>query len=107
MSTLATLPLAFSGMALLSLSMERHSRQAAAQRRMAWRPAGWAMLAISLAVALLHGNWRFGLVEWIGTTGAAAALVVLTLAWRPAMLPAAAGIAAALGLAGGIGIAWA
>ncbi len=107
MSALATLPLAFSGMALLSLSMDRHLRQVATQRRMAWRPAGWALLAASLAIALLHGNWRFGLVEWIGVAGAAAALVVLTLAWRPAMLPAAAGIAAALGLAAGLGTAWA
>jgi len=100
MTALATLPLAFSGFALLSLSMDRHLRQAAVQRHQARRPGGWALLALSLAVALLSGNWRFGLVEWTGIIAAAAALVVLVLVYRPRALSGAAAAGAVLGLVG-------
>ncbi len=100
MTAIATLPLAFSGLALLSLSMDRHVRQAAMRRRGARRPAGWLLLALSLAAALASDNWRFGLVEWTGIIAAAAALVVLVLVYRPRALLGAAVAGTVLGVAG-------
>lgn len=100
MTALATLPLAFSGLALLSLSMDRHVRQATARQHQARRPGGWALLTLSLAAAVLSDNWRFGLVEWIGILAAAAALVVLMLTYRPRALSAAAAVGTVLGLVG-------
>lgn len=104
MSALAALPLALAGMALNALSMDRHARQAELPRKPRWlRAGGWALLALSLAAALLAPNWRFALVEWIGLIGAAAAGVVLLLHYRPRLLVPAAITALALGTAA---LAW-
>lgn len=100
MSALASFSLAFGGMALTGLSMDRHARQAAFAIRARWlRPAGWLLIALSLVATLGAPNWRFALVEWIGLLGAAAGLVVLTLHYRARTLPAFALIGSALGLA--------
>ena len=109
MSALAALLLAVAGFALLALAMRRHAREAevpagwlglTAERR---RPAGFAVLAVSLAALLvLAPRWEFALIEWIGLIGAAAGLVALGL-WRaPRQVPrlalacGASGVAAAL-----------
>ena len=100
MSALAALPLALAGMALNALSMDRHARQAELARKPRWlRAGGWALIALSLAGALLAPNWRFALVEWIGLVGAAAAGVVLLLHYRPRLLLPATAAAFALGAA--------
>jgi len=106
MSAIAALPLAFAGMGLIGLSMDRHARQAAFALQARWlRPVGWLLLALSLAASLAGPNWRFAIVEWIGLLAAAAGLVVLTLYFRPrALAPLATG-AAVLGLAGWITLA--
>ncbi|HEY0596512.1 DUF3325 domain-containing protein [Sphingopyxis sp.] len=102
------LPLAFGGLSLLSLSMQRHAREAGVAIDPRWlRRLGWAAVLLSLAVAFVAPNWRFALVEWIGLLAAAAGLVVLTLYGRPRALPmlAAGGglLAAVAGLARMIG----
>lgn len=102
------LPLAFGGLSLLSLSMQRHARDAGVAIDPRWlRRLGWTAVLLSLAVAFAAPNWRFALVEWIGLLAAAGALVVLVLYGRPRALPlfAAGGglLAAAAGLARMIG----
>jgi len=98
MSAAAALPLAFAGLALIGLSMDRHARQAARVARPArQRPAGWLLLILSLAASLAAPNWRFAIVEWIGLAAAAAGLVVLTLYGRPRALAPLALAAATLG----------
>jgi len=97
------LPLAFGGLALLGLSMQRHARDAGVSIDPRWlRRLGWAAVLLSFAAALAAPNWRFALVEWIGLLAAAGGLVVLILYGRPRALPifAAGGglLAAAAGL---------
>lgn len=88
MSAAVVLPLAFWGLSLLSLSMQRHARDAGIAADPRWpRRLGWAGLLLSLAAALAAPNWRFALVEWVGLIAVAAALVVLTLYGRPRALP--------------------
>ncbi|KTE05344.1 DUF3325 family protein, partial [Sphingopyxis sp. H115] len=80
MSAAVVLPLAFGGLSLLSLSMQRHARDAGVTVDPRWlRRLGWAGIMLSLAVAVAAPNWRFALVEWIGLIAVAAALVVLAL----------------------------
>lgn len=101
MSALASLPLAFSGLALIGLSMDRHARQAGraiVDRRL--RVGGWVLLGLSLMAALASANWRFGLVEWVGVIAAGAGLVVLTLLYRPRWLLRAAIVGVVVGMAG-------
>jgi hypothetical protein len=104
MIALSTLPLAFGGLGLIGLSMDRHARQAAFKVKARWlRPAGWALVALSLAAVALTPNWSIAIVEWVGLAAAAAALVVLTLYHRPRMLaPFALGAAGVGALALGI-----
>lgn len=88
MSAALVLPLAFGGLSLLSLSMQRHARDAGITADPRWpRRLGWGGVLLSLAVAVAAPNWRFALVEWIGLMAVAAALVVLTLYGRPRALP--------------------
>jgi hypothetical protein len=101
MSAIAALPLAFSGMALIGLSIDRHARQAAfAIKARGTRAAGWLLLILSLAAELVAPNWRFAIIEWIGLAGAAAGIVVLILYHRPRILVALAAGGAALGVIG-------
>jgi len=99
MIALAALSLAFGGMALIGLSMDRHARQAGSATGPALRPIGWLLLGLSLAAALLASNWRFALVEWVGLLAAAAGTVVLVLLYRPRILPVLAIVAPLFGLA--------
>lgn len=101
MSAVAVLPLAFGGLSLIGLSMQRHARDAglAKQRPRGLRLLGWAGVLLSLAAAVSGPDWRFALVEWIGLFGVAAALVVLALYRSPRALPwlAAGGILIGIG----------
>ncbi|MBB6425052.1 DUF3325 family protein [Sphingopyxis sp. JAI128] len=75
-------------MSLLSLSMQRHARDAGVTADPRWaRRIGWAGVLLLLAAALAAPNWRFALVEWVGLAAVAAALIVLTLYGRPRALP--------------------
>jgi len=100
-SALAVLPLAFSGLSLIGLSMQRHARDAGLAANPRWlRGLGWVGVLLTLTVALAAPNWRFALVEWIGLLAAAAALVVLALYRRPRALPWLAAGGGVLGAAG-------
>jgi hypothetical protein len=91
MMSLASLLLALGGFAALSLSMQRHARQAGPRR---WLPGprylrwiGWSFLLLSLIIRLGKPDWRPAVVEWVGALGLAAAIVVVTLIYRPRLLP--------------------
>ena len=88
MNAVAVLPLAFGGLSLIGLSMQRHARDVGLATNPRWlRGLGCVGVLLSLTVALATPNWRFALVEWIGLLAAAAALVVLALYCRPRALP--------------------
>lgn len=72
--------------------------KAAAAQRGKLIIAGWVLIGVSLLSAVIAPNWGIGLVEWIGLMGAAAALAVLTLHYRPALLPPLAAGGVTLGL---------
>ncbi|WP_404334679.1 DUF3325 family protein [Sphingomonas sp. MMS12-HWE2-04] len=106
MSALAALLLAVAGFALLALAMRRHAREAEVKAE--WlrltpaqrRPAGYALLAVSLAALLmLAPRWDFALIEWIGLIAAAAGLVALGLWQAPRQMPRLALACGAGGLA--------
>jgi hypothetical protein len=91
MTGLSSFLMALAGFAALSLSMQRHARQAEVP---AWLPrpgllrwTGWAFLALSVLIRLPTPAWRIGIVEWVGELGLAALVVVLTLFYRPRFLP--------------------
>lgn len=101
MNAIAILPLAFGGLSLISLSMQRHARDVGLAKGPRWlRGLGWATVLLSLAVALVAPNWRFALVEWIGLFAVAAGLVVLALYSRPRLLPRLAAGGGLFGVAG-------
>ena len=93
---LAFLLLNYSGMSLLCLAMERHGpdllgRRLGKSARLGLRLAGWAVLALSLAIAIGRGGsvvW----VEWVAWLMAGGVLWVWLLPYQPRL---------ALGLAAG------
>ncbi|MDP4023806.1 DUF3325 domain-containing protein [Methylobacterium sp. NEAU 140] len=90
-----SLALAFSGLAALALSLDRHHRAALQTpavrgRAKALRAAGWCGIGLSFAAAIACGGWAFGPVQWLGALTAAALAVVALLSWRPVWLRAAA-----------------
>ncbi|MFT4103127.1 MAG: DUF3325 domain-containing protein [Burkholderiaceae bacterium] len=79
-----TLLTAVPAFALLALAMERHQvdlygREWPASRSRLARGAGFALLAVSLAIAVRTQGWSLGLVAWCGHLSAAAALVAVVL----------------------------
>ncbi|HEX7782904.1 MAG TPA: DUF3325 domain-containing protein [Sphingobium sp.] len=102
MTELSSFLLALAGFASLSLSMQRHARQAESPR---WLPrqktlrlTGWAFISLSLLIRLSMPGWRIALVEWVGALGLAATLVVLALHYRPRLVPIIPASAIALAL---------
>jgi len=101
--TATALLLAIAGFGGLSLTMARHSRQAAFDgsiiaRRVPMRPLSWLLIIASAIIDMAKGNWRFGLVEWIGLAGVAAAIVMLAHTYRPRLVFPLAGAAFVLSL---------
>lgn len=87
--------LAFGGLSLLALSLDRHHRDAFGARvppmRMRLlRILGYAALALSLAAAIAWDGGNFGPVQWIGSLTGAALLVVAILSYAPRLLRPAA-----------------
>jgi len=82
---------AYLGFALLALSQARHWWRVAATDpprtgvRLR-RGAGAALLAASLALALLRDGPSFGALLWVTAISLAALAVALTVAWRPRWL---------------------
>ena len=96
--------LAFTGLAALALSLDRHHRAALRGpvprgRVRPLRAAGWAGLALSFAASIALDGWNFGPVQATGAITAAALAVALWLTYRPGWLRAAALIALPLAAA--------
>ncbi|KAF1853505.1 hypothetical protein Lal_00046462, partial [Lupinus albus] len=96
--------LAFTGLAALALSLDRHHRAALRGpvprgRVRPLRAAGWAGLALSFAASIALDGWNFGPVQATGAITAAALAVALCLTYRPGWLRAAALIALPLAAA--------
>ncbi|KQP88141.1 MULTISPECIES: DUF3325 domain-containing protein [unclassified Methylobacterium] len=104
LSIALNLALSFAGLAALCLSMDRHHRAIAGRgqsrtRARGLRLAGWAVIAVSFAAAILTSDWNFGPVQWIGSLTGAALLVVALVSYRPAWIRPAALLALPLALA--------
>lgn len=105
MTAVVVLPLAFGGLSLISLSMQRHARDVGLNGNPRWlRGLGWIGVLLSLAASLAASNWRFALVEWIGLIAVAAALVVLILYGRPRALPVLAAGGGLIGIVAGLAL---
>lgn len=79
--------LSLAGFICLALAMERHQRDLcghtfARHRSRQWRLAGWVLLMLALATAILAHGVGFGLVSLSGHTSVAASVVVLALMLR-------------------------
>ncbi|WP_375070508.1 DUF3325 family protein [Stenotrophomonas lactitubi] len=84
--------LSLAGFVCLALAMERHQRDLcgdafAQHRSLRWRIAGWALLLLALATAVLAQGVGFGLASLSGHTSVAAAVVVLALMLRARQRP--------------------
>lgn len=83
---------AYLGFAMLALSQVRHWTSVAGSepqgrvRLIGHRIAGGAMIALSLAMALLRDGPSFGSLLWATAISIAALAVAFTLAWRPGLL---------------------
>ncbi|MGG6342009.1 DUF3325 domain-containing protein [Stenotrophomonas lactitubi] len=84
--------LSLAGFVCLALAMERHQRDLcghtfARHRSRHWRIAGWALLLLALATAVLAQGVGFGLASLSGHTSIAAGVVVLALMLRARQRP--------------------
>lgn len=102
-----SLLLAFCGLALLALSMEKHREQVFGDRPTMAPPlaltcAGWLLLGLAAMPPISHHGASIGLAVWTGELSIAAITVVLlhTYAprWIPIVLATAAAAVAALAL---------
>lgn len=103
MMILATLCLAFAGFAVIAASMDRHQDQLGTEglapaRLKAWRLAGHALLALSLAPCLLRWNASVAVAAWLGLLTFAALALGLLLTYAPQLARRVAAAAAAAGL---------
>lgn len=81
----------FAGFVGLCLAMEKHftellKRKPSGVQLKALRVAGWALLALSLLVALQGRGLALGLVEWIAVLMAGVTLWVFALPYQPRLL---------------------
>ncbi|MEM8774673.1 MAG: DUF3325 domain-containing protein [Pseudomonadota bacterium] len=76
------------GCAFLALSQHRHWRTVMGKGapHRAVRPAGWALLAISLAICISRDGSSFAVILWPLLLSAAAILVVMIIAYWPKTL---------------------
>lgn len=92
----------FAGFAGLCLAMEKHfnellGRKPTAVRLRALRAGGWALLLLSLVLAVQGRGWALGLVEWSAVLMAGVTLWVFALPYQPRLLLAAAVVSLLLG----------
>ncbi|MBC3411942.1 DUF3325 domain-containing protein [Pseudomonas sp. SWRI107] len=92
----------FAGFASLCLAMEKHfnellKRKPTAVQRKALRVAGWALLLVSLLLAVQVRGLALGLVEWVAVLMAGVTLWVFGLPYQPRLLLAAAAASCVLG----------
>lgn len=103
MMILAAFFLAFAGFAVVAASMDRHQDQLGTEgltpaRLKAWRLAGYALLALSLAPCLLRWNASVAVAAWLGLLTFAALALGLLLTYAPQFARRVAIVAAAAGL---------
>jgi hypothetical protein len=84
--------LAFCGLTMLALSMERHHEPIMATLRRAPRPLacrllGWALVCLAAAPALDEYGASIGTAVWVGELSLAAASVLLLLSYAPRTIP--------------------
>jgi hypothetical protein len=80
--------LLYLGMFALAAAMSRHAsallgRWHAPARAAHLSRAGWALIALSLAAALLTPDWSRALVMWFGLAPLTAGIVLLSLTFTP------------------------
>jgi hypothetical protein len=85
-----TFTLTFAGLGALSLSMNRHARDAlhkewARPQRLALRTAGGLLLAISLLLSTRIG-WSVGVLQWLGMIAACGFCCACLLTYLPRLL---------------------
>lgn len=103
MIILAAFFLAFAGFSVIAASMDRHQDQLGTEglapaRLNAWRLAGYALLALSLAPCLLRWNASVAVAAWLGLLTFAALALGLLLTYAPQLARRVAIVAAAAGL---------
>lgn len=81
----------FAGFAGLCLAMEKHfnellGRKPTAVQLRALRFGGWALLLLSLVLAVYGCGWALGLVEWIAVLMAGVTVWVFGLPYQPRLL---------------------
>lgn len=81
----------FAGFAGLCLAMEKHfnellGRKPTAVQLRALRFGGWALLLLSLVLAVHGRGWALGLVEWIAVLMAGVTVWVFGLPYQPRLL---------------------
>ncbi|MBF8781805.1 DUF3325 domain-containing protein [Pseudomonas fulva] len=96
--------LGFSGFAALCLAMEKHfndllGRKPRQAQTRVLRAGGWALLLLSLVLAVHLRGWAHGLVEWFAVLMASVTLWVFGLPYQPRLLL---GLAATSWLAGSL-----
>ncbi|QVM90592.1 DUF3325 domain-containing protein [Pseudomonas entomophila] len=81
----------FAGFAGLCLAMEKHfnellGRKPTAVQLRALRFGGWALLLLSLVLAVHGRGWALGLVEWLAVLMAGVTVWVFGLPYQPRLL---------------------
>ncbi|TFF41451.1 DUF3325 domain-containing protein [Pseudomonas sp. RIT623] len=92
----------FAGFAGLCLAMEKHfnellGRKPTAVQLRALRFCGWALLLLSLVLAVQGRGWALGLVEWIAVLMAGGTVWVFGLPYQPRLLLGLATVSLLLG----------
>ena len=95
---------AWTGLGALAFAMDRHYAQACGARasygqRIVLRVAGWALLALGFASAIVRDGASFGTLLWVALLGVFGFALVLLLACRPRLAFLATGAAALSALA--------
>ncbi|PVM83450.1 DUF3325 family protein [Caulobacter endophyticus] len=86
--------ISFAAFACLALAMKKHRpglEPLVLPPQRVLRVLGWALLALSAAVAVLRLGPALGVTAWVGQMCVAAPLLVLLLSWRPKAATALAG----------------
>lgn len=92
----------YAGFAALCLAMDKHASELLGRKPgkaalCGLRIGGWALLLVSLVVAVQMRGWAHGLVEWIAVLMAGVTLWVFGLPYRPRLLLGLAAASAVLG----------
>ena len=105
LTTMATILLAYAGLAAFALAMDRHYRQMRGQKRgcppqlrIALGIGGAAIQVLSLWAAARSWGWAEGSVAWFGAISGAATVLALLLAYHPRLALGATPFALTLGV---------